>query len=204
MRLAGASDTSIRLVVWSEVGPSAIVEIKLMSTKRHSERNLSVILRRCLGQRTVLGVAIPVLSGHIDAMRSAVRFEGLSEGQIQDGFNQLAGQFIKSEYHSTYIDRRLGRRGFLELSEDRYRIRASLLDGLGLADLEQLRDELLDSLRSAYEQRQAVIEKLEKVSSLPKECVDERHALIDSYLSHLTGNRGEVFEVMSFAVLREV
>lgn len=186
-----------------KVVPSVIIEMRFMSTKRRSERNLSVILRSCLGQRTVLGVAIPVLSGHIEAARRAVKFRGLSERQIQEGFNQLAGQFIKSDYHSTYIDRRLGRRGFLELSEDRYRMRAPLLDGLGIEDLEQLRDDLLGSLRSAYEQRQAVIEKLERVSSLPKECVDERHALIDSYLSQLTGNRGEVFEVMSFAVLRE-
>jgi hypothetical protein len=151
----------------------------------------------------VLGIAIPVLSGHIEAVRRGKKFAGLSERQIQEGFNELAGRFIKSDYHSTYIDRRLGRRGFLELSGDRYHIRAELLGGFGLDDLERLRDELIGSLRSAYEQRQAVIEKLEEVSSLPKECVDERHALIDSYLSQLTGNRGEVFEVMSFAVLRE-
>lgn len=151
----------------------------------------------------MLGVAIPVLSGHIEAGRRGKKFRGLSDRQIQEGFNELAGRFIKSDYHSTYIDRRLGRRGFLELSGDRYYIRAALLDGFGLDELERLRDELVGSLRSAYEQRQAVIEKLEEVSSLPKECVDERHALIDSYLSQLTGNRGEVFEVMSFAVLRE-
>lgn len=171
--------------------------------KKRSERSICDILRSCLGQRTVLGVAIPVLSGHIDAGRRGVKFGGLSEKQIQKGFNELAGKFIKSDYHSTYIDRRVGRRGFLEFSGDRYQIRAALLDGLGIDDLEQLRDELVASLRSAYEQRQAVIEKLEKVSSLPNECVDERRALINSYLSQLTGNRGEVFEVMSFAVLRE-
>ncbi len=39
--------------------------------------------------------------------------------------------------------------------------------------------------------------------SLPVERIEERHALVDSYLSQLTGNRGEMFEVVSFAVLRE-
>ena len=39
--------------------------------------------------------------------------------------------------------------------------------------------------------------------SLPVEEVKERHALVGSYLSQLTGNRGEMFEVVSFAVLRE-
>jgi hypothetical protein len=151
----------------------------------------------------VLGIALPVLAGHIDALQRRVKFDGLTEGQIQAGFKELAKKFIKSEYHSTYVDRRLGRRGFLEFSGERYRIRASLLDGIKLEDLERLHDELLGSLKSAYEQRQAVIERLEKTCSLPEECVDERHALIDSYLSQLAGNRGEIFEVMSFAVLRE-
>jgi hypothetical protein len=176
---------------------------RLVSTKRRPERNLSAILRRCLGQRTVLGVAIPILSGHISALRRGRKFEGMTEEQIQAGFKELAGKYIRSEYHSTYVDRRLGRRGFLELSEERYRIRAPLLDGIELDELERLRDDLLGSLKSAYEQRQAAIEKLENACSLPDECVDERHALIDSYLSQITGNRGEVFEVMSFAVLRE-
>ena len=72
-----------------------------------------------------------------------------------------------------------------------------------LKDLEILRDELLQSLRSAYEQRKAAIKQLEGVCSLPKECVRERFALVDEYLSQLTGNRGEIFEVVSFAVLRE-
>ncbi len=177
--------------------------MSLLQATRRPERNLSAILRRCLGQRTVLGIAIPIISGQIDAIRRNVKFGGLTEEQIQSGFRELAGKYIKSEYHSTYIDRRLGRRGFLEFSDERYRIRAPLLDGVGLDELEGLRDELLNSLKSAYEQRQAAIEKLEKACSLPEECVDERHALIDSYLSQLTGNRGEVFEVMSFAVLRE-
>ncbi len=150
-----------------------------------------------------MGIAIPVLAGHIDALKRRVNFEGLTEGQIQAGFKELVGKFIKSEYHSTYVDRRLGRRGFLEFSGERYRIRAPLLDEIEPDELERLHDELVGSLRSAYEQRQTVIEKLEKTCSLPKECVDERHALIDSYLSQLAGNHGEVFEVMSFAVLRE-
>lgn len=175
----------------------------LVSTKGRPEKNLSATLRRYLGQRTVLGVAIPVLSGHIDALRRGRKFEGMTEQQIQAGFKELAEKYIRSEYHSTYVARRLGRRGFLELSEDRYCIRAPLLDGVELVELEQLREDLLGSLKSAYEQRQATIEKLENACSLPDECVDERHALIDSYLSQITGNRGEVFEVMSFAVLRE-
>lgn len=151
----------------------------------------------------MLGVAIPVLSGHIEALRRHINFEGVTERQIQAGFKDLAGRFIRSEYHSTYVSRRLGRQGFLELSGDKYFIRAPLLVGLGLEELERLRDELLGSLKSAYEQRQAVMKKIEKACALPDECVEERHGLIDSYLSQLTGNRGEVFEVMSFAVLRE-
>jgi hypothetical protein len=55
----------------------------------------------------VLGIALPVLAGHIDAFKRRVKFDGLTEGQIQAGFKELVGKFIKSEYHSTYVDRRL-------------------------------------------------------------------------------------------------
>jgi len=91
------------------------------------------------------------LAGHIDALKRRVNFEGLTEGQIQAGFKELLGKFIKSEYHSTYVDRRLGRRGFLEFSGERYRIRTPLLDEIELDELERLHNELLGSLRSAYE-----------------------------------------------------
>jgi len=58
-------------------------------------------------------------------------------------------------------------------------------------------------LRTAYEKRQAVIRTLVDTCSLPVEEVEQRRVLVDSYLSQLTGNRGEMFEVVSFAVLRE-
>jgi hypothetical protein len=74
---------------------------------------------------------------------------------------------------------------------------------VAITDLENLRRDLLDSLRTAYERRQAVIRKLMDACSLPVERIEERHALVDSYLAQLTGNRGEMFEVVSFAVLRE-
>lgn len=92
-------------------------------------------------------------------------------------FRELTSKFIKSDYHSTYIDRRLGTRGFLELSENRYRIRERLLSGLTLADLERLHVELVDSLRTARERRQAVISKLEEACSLPGEQIEQRYAL---------------------------
>jgi hypothetical protein len=174
-----------------------------VSEQGRKPNNICTILRRHLGQRTVLGVAIPVLAAHIDAAKKRRPFQGLTEKQIDVAFRELTSKFIKSDYHSTYIDRRLGARGFLDLWGNRYKIRERLLSGVALADLEQLHDELVSSLRTAYEQRQAVIKKLEQACSLPRERIEERYALVDAYLSQLAGNRGEMFEVVSFAVLRE-
>lgn len=165
--------------------------------------NIESILRRHLGHRTVLGVAIPILNEHIASVSRGLRSEGLTEKQIEQGFRYVLAKYISSEYHSTYIDRRLGARGFLEFSGGKYRIRESLLAGTDILGLTRLRDELLKSLRSAYEQRQAAIKRLEDVCSLPKDQIEERFAVVDEYLSQLTGNRGEMFEVISFAVLRE-
>jgi hypothetical protein len=47
------------------------------------------------------------------------------------------------------------------------------------------------------------MKRLEDTCSLPSEQVMERLALVEEYLSHLSGNHGEIFEVVSFAVLRE-
>jgi hypothetical protein len=144
-----------------------------------------------------------VLLGHIQALIQGRVFDGLTESEIVEGFRELAGRFIKSDYHPTYIQRRLGPKGFLEIVGERYRFRSPLMQRIGRAELEQLRNDLLESLRSAYEQRQAVICKIEETSALPKDCIEERYALVDTYLSQLVGNRGEMFEVVSFAVLRE-
>src|SRR5579859_5582202 len=122
--------------------------------------NIGALLRRYLGQRTVLGVAIPVLAGHLEAAQKKRAFTGLTESQIATGFRELTSQFISSDYHSTYIDRRLGSRGFLDLSAGRYKIRAPLLNDIALDQLEKLHDDLVRSLRTAYEERQAVIRKL--------------------------------------------
>ena len=90
-------------------------------------RSIGTVLRKHLGQRTVLGVAIPVLDDHIDALRRGATSKGLTEKQIEAGFRKTLAKFISSEYHSTYIDRRLGTRGFLEFSDGKYRLRPPLL-----------------------------------------------------------------------------
>jgi hypothetical protein len=142
-----------------------------------------------------------VLAAHIDAAKSGRRSAGLTEKQIEGAFRELNSEFVKSEYHSTYLHRGLAR--YLEAVEKRYKIREQLLAGISITDLEQLRSDLMESLRTAYEKRQEVIKKLMVACSLPAELIKERHALVDSYLSQLTGNHGEMFEVVSFAVLRE-
>jgi len=167
----------------------------------NSRTGISAVLRRHLGQRTVLGVALPVLSGHRDAMRKGEEFRGLSEKEIEIAFRGLNSKFGKSDYHSTYLHRGLAR--FLETSGSRYKIRSALLSGISAGEIDSLRKELIESLRTAYEKRQAVIRTLVDTCSLPVEEVEQRRALVDSYLSQLTGNRGEMFEVVSFAVLRE-
>lgn len=168
---------------------------------RKPKSDICTVLRKYLRQGTNLGVAIPVLSAHIDATRSRKQPAGLTEKQIQAKFRELSAKFFNSEYHPTYLHRAVGR--FLAVSEDRYRIREELLLGVSVSDLERLLSELLDSLRAAYEERQAVIAKLKETCSLPDGQIKERYDLIGSYLKQLGGNRGEMFEVVSFAVLRE-
>jgi len=146
-------------------------------------------------------MAIPVLAAHIDSARKNSPFRGLTEKQIETGFRELSSKFVNSDYHSTYLHRALAR--FLSGSANRYRLRDELLGLIPVSTLEQLQQELLESLRTAYEKRQAVISKLMETCSLPPNEIQQRHALIDSYLNELTGNRGEIFEVVSFAVLRE-
>jgi hypothetical protein len=149
----------------------------------------------------VLGVALPVLSAHADALKKGGEFRGLTEKEIELAFDELNSKFGQSEYHSTYLHRGLAR--FLEASGRRYKIRGALLSGVGAKEMESLREELIESLRTAHERRQAVIRTLVDTCSLPVEQVEQRRALVGSYLSQLTGNRGEMFEVVSFAVLRE-
>src|ERR1700680_1577386 len=126
------------------------------SLKRRA--NICLVLRQHLGQRTGLGVAIPVLSAHVDAMKSGRESKGLTEKQIEIAFAELSAKFVKSDYHSTYLHRGLAR--FLEPLGNRYKIRRQLLADASIANLEQLRQDLVESLRTAHERRQAVIQNL--------------------------------------------
>ena len=148
-------------------------------------------------------MAIPLLNDYLDAVKGGDTLDGLTERQIEDGFRRLASQYIHSDYHSTYIARRLGRAGFVDFTDGRYHLRPSLLKNAKIDELGRLRDELMESLRSAYEQRRNAMKRLEETCSLPSSQVMERLALVEEYLSQLSGNQGEIFEVVSFAVLRE-
>jgi len=77
--------------------------------------DICTVLRKYLRQGTNLGVAIPVLSAHIDATRSGKRPAGLTEKQIRAKFRELSAKFFNSEYHPTYLHRAVGR--FLTASE---------------------------------------------------------------------------------------
>jgi hypothetical protein len=66
-----------------------------------AKTNICLVLRQHLGQRTVLGVALPVLSAHIDAMKTGHESKGLTERQIEVAFGELSARFVRSDYHST-------------------------------------------------------------------------------------------------------
>jgi len=174
----------------------------IRATKR-TRRSILDVLRGHLGQRTVLFVALPVLDGHSRALRDGTTYLGMSENAIIKVFRELAKQYGHSDYHPTYIQRRLGPRGFLQLTSNRYLFRAVLMKGINVEELHVLRAELCHSLQTAFEQRQAVIRQLEETAGLPDDRIQERQNLVTAYLKQITGNRGEMFEIVSFAVLRE-
>jgi len=171
--------------------------------RRVPNKTIVDALRRHVGQRTVLYVALPILDETARALRQKSVFAGLAETDIVQVFRDLAKRFGHSDYHPTYIQRRLGPSGFLELDGTRYRFRDALMQGITVENLDELNVELHQSLQSAFEQRQAVIRQIEDAMGLPQERIHERRELVDAYLRRIFGNRGEMFEVVSFAVLRE-
>ena len=174
-------------------------------SRKVRESALSIIdaLRRHLGQRTVLYVALPILDQCLRAMRTGREIRGLFERDVVKVFRDLAKRYGHSDYHPTYLQRRLGPRGFLEINGTRYRFRAALVRNVTCEQLAALRNELAESLRSAFERRQTVIRRLEETVRLPRGRIRERRELVASFLDQIVGNGGEMFEVVSFAVLRE-
>lgn len=160
-------------------------------------------LRKHSGQRTVLYVALAILAEHSKALAADRTCDGLAEKDIVKVFRDFARQYGHSDYHPTYIQRRLGHRGYLELNGNKYRFRSALMAGVTAPQLNDLRDELVLSLKTAFERRQAVIRQLEHTVNLPHDKIQERRELVGSYLDQIVGNGGEMFEVVSFAVLRE-
>jgi hypothetical protein len=171
--------------------------------KQQSPRTLADALRRHAGRRTVLGVAIPILTAHVAAARIGEEFFGLAPKLVEAGFRELCGKYLHSQFHTTYLDRPLGPRGFLFLDNGLYRFRPTLLDGLSIDDLDDLRRESVASLQDAAEQRRAAINRLQGAYDLPLAEISEREQLVKKYLQAYLGNNGENFEIISFAILRE-
>ncbi len=151
----------------------------------------------------MLGVAIPILTAHVAAARAGEDFFGLAPKLIEAGFRELCGKYLQSQFHTTYLSRPLGPRGFLILHKDLYRLRPELLAGLSTDDLDDLRRELVASLQDAVEQRRAAINRLQSACDLPLAAIGEREQLVKQYLQEYLGNNGENFEIISFAILRE-
>jgi hypothetical protein len=145
----------------------------------------------------------PILEATIAARMGGQPFHGQTYREIETGFSTLGRKYLRSDFHPTYIQRRLGPSGFLESSGERYKLREDLLLGTNSLELAALVEELHASLRSAYQARQRLIAELEAQERLPKESIVERHRAVDSYLSQIGGNRGENFEVVSFALFQE-
>jgi len=175
----------------------------MRNSRRIANKTIVDALRRHSGQRTVLYVALPILEENARAIRQGSAFDGLAEADVVKVFRDLAKRFGHSDYHPTYIQRRLGPRGFLELNGTRYRFRDARMQGISAENLDELCAELKQSLQTAFEQRQTVIKQLEDTVGLPHDQIQERQKLVNAYLKQISGNRGEMFEVISFAVLRE-
>lgn len=167
------------------------------------KKTIGDVLRRHAGQRTVLYVALAILAEHRRAIAAGTVCDGLPEREIVKVFRDFAKKYGHSDYHPTYIQRRLGHRGYLELNGSKYRFRSALMIDVTTRQLDELRDELILSLKTAFERRQAVIRQLEHTVNLPQDKIQERRDLVGSYLDQIVGNGGEMFEVVSFAVLRE-
>jgi hypothetical protein len=160
------------------------------------------VLLRQAGRRTVLGVILPVLDGHIAAVRADTAFAGLTSPEIRRGYDALAKQFLTTEYSTTYPNRQLSTRGCFVRVGDRYRLRPKLLAGQTVEDLELLRADLVRSLRDATDRRRADIDRLSATCRMPLDQLDARRQLVEEYLRNFAGNYGENFEIISYAVLR--
>jgi hypothetical protein len=167
------------------------------------ERSLRDILLRQAGRKTVLGVVLPVLDACIAHLKGNKPFSGLTSSEIRIEFDRLASLFLTTEYSTTYPNRQLSTRGCFTLANDRYTLRPELVSGLELADLEQLRAELVQSLHDATERRKAEITRLDAACKLPLDQIVARRELVEEYLRNFAGNFGENFEIISYAVLRE-
>ncbi|MFZ0392888.1 MAG: hypothetical protein WBV33_06625 [Terracidiphilus sp.] len=83
-------------------------------------------------------MGLPLLNDYLAAAKGGQLSDGLTEKQIEDGFRKLATQYIHSDFHSTYIVRRLGRAGFVDYADGKYRLRPSLLEDTTLDELDKL------------------------------------------------------------------
>src|SRR2546423_216985 len=132
-------------------GHSERSQATMAKDRPREKKTILDTLRRHAGQRTVLYVALAILGEHRKALEAGRECGGLLERDIVKIFRDFAQQYGHSDYHPTYIQRRLGHRGFFELNGSKYRFRSGLMMGVTMAQLDDLRNELVLSLKTAFE-----------------------------------------------------
>jgi len=149
---------------------------------------------------TTLAPMYIVLNHHLKYFNKIV--PGLSINEISKKYDKLETNYSNKEFYQSYVTRQTGTNKFFIEKKEKYLINHTLLKNLSKSDLEECRDHISSVWKKEKEKRIEIKNNLKFANidnemEILNEMLDKKSKMVEKF-----SNYGQVFEIVSFAILK--
>ena len=143
-----------------------------------------------------------VLEDYTQHITMKNEYDGLSSRDVRTLYNIKAREYGKKDFANSYIQRHTKTHDFFIEDNSLYKIRTELIDGVSRKDAEKILSKIKSDYEAYIKERIKVVNSIEDVKrmNLP---MNELKAQLENLMKKNGFNKGQLFEIISFAILHE-
>lgn len=164
--------------------------------------NLKILIDKQKTNFSVIMTFYVLLADYRQSIANSRDYQGLLSREIRSAYNLIATEYGKKAFANSYVQRHTKTNDFFLEDQSRYKIRPELLEGLVLDKVDEILKMIKFNFQKYIQERLEVIRSIENL----KESEFDEDSLKKALSALLTKdgfNKGQLFEIISFSILRE-
>lgn len=141
-----------------------------------------------------------LLDEYKTSVKNRIEYSGLTSAKIRIKYNNLAAEYGKKDFAASYVQRHSKTGDFFIETNEHYKIRPELIAELNEPTATRILSEIKEYFDSFNEKRKKVVQQLNDIKNIDE--FDELKNKIDSLMDLELFNKGQLFEIISFSILR--